>query len=366
MSNVSNRLLSLDVMRGLIMILLAADSALVYAHIRGLTTENSIAEAIISQFTHHEWHGLLFWDLVQPAFMFMAGSALYISYKNKLAKGISWRQNLKHILSRCFKLFVCGVALHCVYAGQLVWELWNVLVQLALTTIIAYMIINRSMLWQLMFSIFLLVLTEVLYRYTNVQGFDQPFVITKNFGAYVDLLLMNKINDGGWATINFIPTAAHTIWGCIAGRFITSGFSNNKILRTLILAGVVMLLVGYAMDFTITPIIKRISTSSFVVVSGGYVVLLLALLYFIYDVKKYNKHAWIFTVVGMNAIFLYLFFETVSRQWLNRTMSVFVESSLSLIGIGEQWTGLLSSLCTLGFLWYLCYWLYTKKIFFKL
>jgi predicted acyltransferase len=42
---------------------------------------------LIDQFFHHPWHGLRFWDLVQPAFMFMAGAAMYISYSRKLEKG---------------------------------------------------------------------------------------------------------------------------------------------------------------------------------------------------------------------------------------------------------------------------------------
>jgi hypothetical protein len=53
-----------------------------------------------------------------------------------------------------------------------------------------------------------------------VPGFDQPFTDQYNFGNFVDLLLMNKINGGGWVAINCIPTAAHTIWGAIAGKLL--------------------------------------------------------------------------------------------------------------------------------------------------
>src|SRR5258706_15944554 len=116
----------------------------------------------------------------------------------------------------------------------------------------------------------LLLLTEVLYRFTNVPGFDQPFTDQHNFGNYIDLILMNKINGGGWVAINCLPTAAHTIWGAIAGKLLLSDKSEKQKLQWLVTAGAVALVLGFAMDFTITPIIKRIATSSFVLASGGW------------------------------------------------------------------------------------------------
>jgi predicted acyltransferase len=69
-------------MRGMIMLLLAAESCAVYESLNEVTT-NSVVNPLLQQFFHHPWHGLRFWDLVQPAFMTMAGTALYISYFNK-------------------------------------------------------------------------------------------------------------------------------------------------------------------------------------------------------------------------------------------------------------------------------------------
>ena len=61
----------------------------------------------------------------------------------------------------------------------------------------------------------LLVLTEIVYRFTQVTGFDQPFTDQHNFGNYVDWLLMRKINPGVEVAINCIPTAVHTIAGAM-------------------------------------------------------------------------------------------------------------------------------------------------------
>lgn len=361
MQTQQKRLLSLDVMRGLIMILLAAESCLLYTSLNDLLP-TGVTNAIVQQFFHHPWHGLHFWDLVQPAFMTMAGAALYISYYYKLQKGISWQQNLKHIAVRCLKLFICGTALHCVYAGKMVWELWNVLTQLSVTTIIAYLIIKRSTVFQIIFSVLLLIVTDVLYRFVLMPGFDQPFTEFKNFGAWFDTILMGKINTDGWVAINIIPTAAHTIWGVLAGKLLIHPIREYKKIKILLIAAAVALAIGYGLDMlSITPIIKRIRTSSFTLASGGWVLVIMAFLYWLTDIKGVNRYAWIFVAVGTNAIFIYLFFETIGAQWLNHTVAIFVNGVMP--GKLQAVTG---ALVTLFLEWCLCYWLFTKKIFIKL
>jgi predicted acyltransferase len=363
----NGRLVSLDVMRGMIMILLCGESCALYEAIKHIDPAQPMG-GLITQFFHHPWHGLRFWDLVQPAFMFMAGAAMYISYSRKLDKGQTWQANLPHILLRSLKLFICGVALHCVYAGKPVWELWNVLTQLSFTTIVAYLIIQRSYTWQLIFTLGLLVLTEVLYRTVLMPGFDQPFVEGHNFGAYFDTLLMGKINSDGWVTINCIPTAAHTIWGVLAGKLLISNKTISYKIKALVVAGIIALVIGFGLDVAgITPIIKRISTSSFAFASVGWVLLILAAVYWLVDVKRNTKYAWVFTIVGMNAIFIYLFFETVGVQWVNGKVAIFTGDMLHLfLNVPLGVSALVSALAALIAEWGLCYWLYKRSIFFKL
>jgi predicted acyltransferase len=363
----TGRLVSLDVMRGIIMILLCGESCAVYESIRHLYNPEPEG-GLIMQFFHHPWHGLRFWDLVQPAFMFMAGAAMYISYSRKLAKGSGWGDNFKHILIRSLKLFICGVGLHCVYAGKPVWELWNVLTQLAFTTVVAYLIINRSYTFQIVFGIGLLVLMEILYRTVLLPGFDQPFIESHNFGSYSDTLLMGKINSDGWVTINCIPTAAHTIWGVLAGKLLISNKTSAQKITTLAVAGFIALIIGFGLDWaSVTPIIKRISTSSFVFASVGWVLLILAAVYWLVDVKQNVRYAWVATVVGMNAIFIYLFFETVGVQWVNHTVSIFSGQMLNtFLSVPAQPAAVISAFATLLLEWGLCYWLYKRSIFFKL
>lgn len=365
-SLLTGRLLSLDVMRGLIMVLLAAESCMLYQSLWELNPAEPF-KSVIQQFFHHPWHGLRFWDLVQPGFMMMAGSAMYLSFYKKAAKGISWEQNVKHIAVRCLKLFLLGTGLHCLYAGRLVWELWNVLTQLSVTTLIAYLIIRKSYTFQIVFSFGLLILTEILYRTISVPGFDQPFVEHHNFGAYADLLLMGKINSDGWVAINVIPTAAHTIWGVLAGKLLVSSLNSEKKILYLVAAGLLGLAAGFGLDISgITPIIKRISTSSFVLASGGWILLLMVFLYWLTDIRQKNKYAWILTSVGMNAIFIYVFFETAGHQWLNPSVGIFVNGFAGMLAVPASVSAVLSASVTLALEWYICFWLYSKKIFIKL
>ena len=360
------RILSIDVMRGLIMILLAAESCHLYGSLNNLHLPG-IFGSVVHQFFHHPWHGLHFWDLVQPAFMTMAGTAMYVSYYYKTQKGITWSENFKHIAIRCLNLFLFGTGLHCIYAGKLVWELWNVLTQLSVTTMIAYLIIRLPVRIQVAVSLGLLVITELLYRLVLMPGYDQPFIFGKNFGSWMDTVLMGKTDSSGWVSINIIPTAAHTIWGVLAGKlFISSNTSSIKI-KYLLIAAAVCLSLGYWLDLAgITPIIKRISTSSFVFVSGGWILLILAFLYWLVDVKKINRNAWIFVLVGMNALFIYFFFETLGAQWLNQTIAIFVKGFLGFAVANEKLLSVFSAIVTLFTEWYICYWLWKRKIFFKL
>jgi predicted acyltransferase len=359
------RLLSIDVYRGSIMVFLMLESVGLYDHLITIT-EGSFFHSFFIQFTHHPWNGLRFWDLIQPGFMFIAGTAMALSLHKQKLSGIGRRQSFFKALKRSGWLFFWGVLDYAVRPGGLSFELWDVLTQLSFTLLVAFLIFEWSIQWQIIFSIALLIVTELLYRLADIPGFNQPFVDQHNFGNYVDLLLMNKINPGGWVAINCLPTAAHTIWGAIAGKIlITNKSLRNKVVLFFV-SGLICLGVGFLMDFTVTPIIKRIATSSFVIVSGGWCLIGLALFYWWIDVKK-HVNGWHFvTVVGMNSVFIYLFFEIVGARWFNGYGSAIVSGMLGLMHLPENLILLASSL-TLFFLeWSMCQFLWRRKIFFKL
>ncbi|MEJ1238498.1 DUF5009 domain-containing protein [Chryseolinea sp. T2] len=360
-----SRLLSLDFMRGLIMVLLVLESTRLYENLYEVSGPNFIG-AFLQQFFHHPWHGLRFWDLIQPGFMFMAGVALAYSITRQQSFGMSWNQSFLKTLKRSAWLFFWGVLDYAVRRDGLSFELWDVLTQLSFTTLVAFLIFGWSIQAQIGFSLALLLLTEILYRFTNIPGFDQPFTDQHNFGNYMDLVLMNKINDGGWVAINCIPTAAHTIWGAVVGKLFMSDKPSRDKIRLMIIGGVMALAVGYLLDLTTTPIIKRIATSSFTLVSGGWCVLALCFFYWWIDIKNHRKHLRFFVVVGMNSLFIYLFIEIVASRWFNGYIGAITTGLLEIILLPHALIAVITSLVIFALEWSMCNFLYRKKIFFKI
>ncbi|MGY6744000.1 MAG: acyltransferase family protein [Cecembia sp.] len=360
----SQRLVSLDAYRGLTMFLLIAEAAWVYQTLLDAFPADSLGHAVITQFTHHPWNGLRFWDLIQPFFMFIVGVAMPFSLDKRLAMEGDRSKITRHIVRRCLLLFLFGTGLHCVYSQKLVFELWNVLTQLSFTILVTYFLMRYSIKLQLLVSFGLLILTELLYR---VYAPSSPFVMGENFGSFLDVVLMGKINNGGWVAVNCIPTAAHTIWGALCGNLLLTSKKDLDKIKILLISGIIGLLFGYGLDLLgVTPIIKRISTSSFVLASGGWALIALAFFYWLVDLKKQQSWAWPFVIVGMNPIFIYLFAEVLGHRWLFGFIKIFTLGFLEPIGFSEAFLGILTAFLTLGAMWYLCYFLYKKGIFFKI
>lgn len=365
-TNASKRLLSLDLFRGATMFFLVAETTELYHYMLEYTPESILGHALALQFHHHPWNGLRFWDLIQPFFMFIVGVAMVFSLNKRVNNPEDWSKATRHIVKRCIILFFLGVLLHWVYSGKLVWELWNVLTQLSFTILVAFFLFRSPLRVQIAVSFGLLLLTELLYRLFPVEGFDQPFVQGHNFGSWMDLVLMGKINDGGWVTINCLPTAAHTIWGVVAGKVLISDRQADQKIKLFLIAGVVGLLVGYGMDILgITPIIKRIATTSFVIATGGWSLLVLAACYWLVDVKGYKRIVFFFSIVGINSIFIYMFTQTLGHQWVNGFAAIFTDGVLQWLGSNEVTMKIVAALAALAINWYLCYWLYKRKIFIK-
>jgi predicted acyltransferase len=365
---INQRLLSLDFFRGITMFLLVAEGTALWSVLVKEPVAGTFLEPFFQQFHHHSWNGLRFWDLIQPFFMFIVGVAMPFSFAKRIKLGEPKKKITRHIIQRCLILLAFGVGLHCGYSRKLVWELWNVLSQLSVTIIIAYFLMQYKWSVQIVVSFGLLLLTEITYRTFSLEGYNQPFVKDHNFGSWMDMVLMGKINNGGgWVAINFIPTAAHTIWGVIAGQMLLSEKPAMEKFRKIALAGVIILVTGYLLEWTsVTPIIKRICTSSFVLASGGWALLVLAFSYWLIDIKKLNGWIFPFVIFGTNAIFIYLFFNTVGGQWFNGFVSIFTNGILGWFGASIFTMSLITSLTILTLEWFLCYYLYKKQIFFRI
>jgi predicted acyltransferase len=239
----------------------------------------------------------------------------------------------------------------------------NVLAQLSVTYLIAYLLMQKDIKWQLVISFALILFTDLIYRFWSVDGFNQPFTPDHNFGAWVDQVTVGNLSTGHWVSFNAIPTAAHTIWGVIVGMVLMNEWSQKKKVLVLLITGVVAVIIGYCMNPFI-PIIKRICTSSFIIVSGGWCLIAMSFSYWLIDVMKYRKFAIFFAIVGMNPIFIYLFSNLGGKQLLHRVVEPFTSR---LFGWGGELTvSMITIAIVAAMVWYITYFLYKRKIFIRI
>lgn len=365
LSPLPGRITSVDFFRGFTMFLLAGEAAGVYETFREFN--NPAMQFLGEQLDHHVWHGLHFWDLIQPFFMFIVGVAIPFAVANRRRKGDSEATIRNHAFKRAFLLLFFGWALYFVQSDHLVFRLQNVLAQLSVAYLVAFLIRDKSFRFQLIFTIVILVLIDLAYRFFPVEGYNHPWVNHENLGAWFNSKVEGVPKTSEWATLNFMATTAHTVWGMMCGKLLMSQKPAGEKIRLLLTAGVLALFIGYTVDgLNITPIIKKIATSSFIFASGGWAMIGLCLSYWLIDVQKlFLKGSKFFIIVGMNSIFIYIFFHLGGARFISKTI---IEPFVNLL---FSWSGELSeevilSLLTWAGLWYICYWLYKNKVFVKI
>lgn len=359
----SERITSVDFFRGLTMFLLIGESTGMFHYFNEINT--GVTKFIGTQLSHHEWHGLYFWDLIQPFFMFIVGVAIPFAVANRLKKGATNQSLYLHALKRSALLLFLGLALYTSGEDKIVFRLQNVLAQLSVTYLVAFLIMRWKWFYQLALSLFLLLVADLAYRYFPVAGFNQPWEPFQNLGSWVNNWLENTDKASIWASVNAVSTTAHTIWGVLCGKILMESKPAADKIKLLVVAGVVALFIGFGLDLlSVTPIIKKIATSSFVFASGGWAMLALALSYWMIDIKKWAAGTQAFIVVGMNCIFIYMVFEVGGARILADIYKPFITQ---LFGWGgEIFAGMLISSAVWFSLWYVTYWMYQRKIFIKI
>ncbi len=365
--NPGPRLLSLDFLRGFIMVALALGETGFFAKL-SRAFDHPALNLLATEFSHPKWEGSHFWDFLQPAFMFVAGVALALSHdKQQRLLHYSWLQSLFKTLRRSALLCFWGVMIYAVRGDRLNLQFSNVLVMLSFSTLLSFLVIAWSPRAQFSVSALCLLVPELLFRLTHFPGFDQPFVQHHNFSDYVDLLVLHKPVGNYSPITNCVPNAVHTLWGLMAGQLLLRDGDAKFKLRWLTGTGFAALALGVGLHLAgITPVLKWISTSSYVLVTGGTVLLALAGAYFWIDVRGHRQHLGFFTVVGMNSVFIYLFYNFVGSHWLYGYVTTLCGGLLQLAGVPLAIGAAASCLVVFGLEWLLCWFLHRHKIFFRL
>jgi predicted acyltransferase len=362
----SGRIAAIDLYRGVVMFLLIGAATGFYDLLAAPAFEGTILSALGRQFQHTPWHGLTVFDLGQPFFMFISGVAMAFSYEKRRERGTGRGALLGQALRRSFLLLAVGWALYQIGAEPGGFEgawLLDILPQLAFAGLVGVLLIGRGAWLQAGVAAGLLVLTELFYRLWPAAGSDQPFSPGKNFGSGLDIAVFGAASEEHLVTFNMVPAAAFVIAGVLAAGLLRSGRATKQTLLSLTGIGLAGVLLGLALD-GLTPLIRRICTSSFVIMCVGLAFLSLALGYWLIDVMNFRRRSAFFICVGMNPLFIYLFAMSGGADWLRRIADPFTTAFTGWIGQGPS--ELLTALAVWGLMWGLCFWLYRRKIFIRI
>ncbi len=341
-----DRLLSLDAFRGFTMLLLISHGFGIFAAFKD-------RYAFAHQFEHAAWAGCTVWDLIQPAFTFIVGVAMPIALGRRTA---AWR----HVVWRALLLVVLSNVLsNWGTTGALRLQLINVLCQIAFSYVLCYFVLRLPFRGQVAAALAILAAHHALFF--AFPGPAGPFDPQANFAARVDLAVLGYNYSGFYTTLNFLGNALTVLFGCWTGLLLLSDRTPEARLRILVGCAAAALAVGLAME-PVIPMVKRLWLGSFLFFSAVWVLLGFAAFYWLIEMR--GRRGWTFplVVVGANSIFIYAFSQ-VLRGWLSRGLAAFDGQQFAFWGTAGA---VPHNIVVMLVMWGLCYWLYQRRIFFKI
>jgi predicted acyltransferase len=395
----SQRLTSLDALRGFDMFwILGADSFVYALH---EMSDNPVTKFFAAQLDHAEWEGFHFYDLIFPMFVFIMGVSTVFSL-TKIIEREGRAAAVKRVLKRGVLLFVVAL----IYSGGFTnpWpdmRLMGVLNRIALCYTFGGLLFIFCNLRVMMAAAVALLLgywallefvpfpdvrptpggTSVITKEAGFNNVSQlnlastnllrgSFIQGVNLTDYLDQkYLPGRKYDGTYdpeGILSTLPAFATGLLGIFAGLLLRNkSVPDKKKVLWLIGAGAAGAAIGWlwGMEF---PIIKKIWTSSYVLIAGGYSAMLLGLFYWLVDVQK--KSAWCrpFVWIGMNPITLYLTsnflgFERLAQRIAGGPVKGFWDTHVAS-GFGEL---VITAVGVALFVWFARF-LYQRKIFLRL
>ena len=308
----SNRLLSLDVFRGMT--------------IAGMVMVNNPGDwgAVYAPLRHAEWHGLTPTDLIFPFFLFIVGISITLALGKRVEADGASRDAYLKIIKRTILLFVIGLLLAMFPFYNFTEGAWldlstlrimGVLQRIAICYFVASIIfLHTNWKQQTVTAVALLFIYWALMTLINVPGCAATTFDDKacNLSAYIDRLILTenhiwdlgKVYDpeGLFSTITAIST---TLSGVLCGHWLKRKIDDYQKVSALFFFGIVLSAVGWAWSFWF-PINKSLWTSSYVVLTSGLALCFLGFCYWLIDIKGYKAWAKPFVVFGVNALALYI------------------------------------------------------------
>lgn len=191
--------------------------------------------------------------------------------------------------------------------------------------------------------------------------------------------------DGGYQTLNFIPSFVTMLFGLMTGQLLRSERSGRSKLWWMLAGGLVCFLIALGLDTRLWPIklagydwifcpaVKRIWTPTWTLLSTGWVLWILSAFYAVIDLAGWKRWAFPFVVVGMNSIVMYCAAQLI-KPWLKDTTrihlttldAVFHSHFVQNVLTDGHYARIIQSAITLLLLWLICWWLYRQKIFVRI
>lgn len=361
---VTQRLLSLDALRGFDMFWIVGAEELV----KGLEkiTDVGPLRLLADQLRHKAWEGFHFEDLIFPLFVFIIGVSLVFSLTKTIEKS-GRRAALIRILRRSALLYFLGILYYGGFSTPVEKiRLLGVLQRLALCYFFASLLfcyLKPKALLGVCAGI--LISYWALLSFVPVPGHGAGnFAEGANLANYVDAqYLPLRKWDGDHdpeGLLSTLPAVASCLLGVFGGLLLKKiAVPDRKKVVYLVAAGLGCLAAGWLWHLNF-PVIKKIWTSSYVLVAGGYSFLFLAAFYQVIDVWKLQKWAMPFVWIGVNPITIYfggrfIDFEAMAKLFVGEP-------------VGEQlgrYADLTLAIVTLAFGFLFLRFLYQRKIFLR-
>lgn len=386
------RLASIDVYRGFVMFLMAAEALRIGA-VAARFPESGFWKFLAHHTSHVEWSGCALHDMIQPSFSFLVGAALPYSIANRRRRGQTTGLMLAHAAWRSLILIFLGVFLRSVGHARTNFTFEDTLSQIGLGYFFLFLLGLAQVRWRwvalagiligywALFALYPFPAADFDYATVGVsedwrpnlyEGFRAHWNINSNPAWAFDKWFLNllprenpfEFNRGGYSTISFIPTLGTMILGLIAGGWLRSNLTPAGRFGALALAGALGFAAGYALDrFGICPSVKKIWTPAWVLYSGGICFWFLAGFYAVLDWLGFRAWAFPLKVIGMNSIAMYCLVHLIEGFLLN-SLDTHLPTGWGDI-FGTDFTPLVRGAVLLAIFWLMLFWMYRRKIFLR-
>jgi predicted acyltransferase len=323
--------------------------------------------ACARQLEHAEWAGFMFYDLIFPLFIFIAGASLVFSLDRHVEHG-GTREAVRRLLRRGAFLYLVGLFYYGGISDGLGNVRWlGVLQRIALASMCGGLLALGASTRRIAATIAALLLGYwALMALVPVPGFGAgDFTEGHNLANWLDARwLPGKKYDGDHdpeGLLSTLPAIATCLLGYLAGRLLRAPrLGGPRKALILVGAGAAGVLLGWAWS-PLFPVIKKLWTSSYVLVAGGWSAILLGLFYWAVDLRGLRRAALPFIWLGANALAVYLLHNLVD---VNGVSSRLVGGDVAKLA--GAWSGLLLAAVTLSLTFLAARFLYVRRIFIKL